>query len=129
MQDAETGAAGRDFGFRMAAYVINSMKLRRMSGVSNEVAWMGQRAVLKSCGRKTSWYGVTVGTLERIDVILAAFIMAGRTEVWVLTVDDFKIGMRDSRSKSANGKVKQVSRGYTRRRGIKVAELQILTLA
>lgn len=51
---------------------------------------------------------MTISTLDRIDLVLAAIVTETALEIWELGHDDFIKGMIDSRGKNAKGRVSSV---------------------
>lgn len=129
-QDRETGAAGRDYGLRLARGVARCMGLEMLRKGSNEVRWRDGLAVIKSCRPGTSSFGVTAAMLQRLDAILAAFEDDdGEVQVWALPAEKFRSAMYDSRSlASAGGRVKMVARSFAMREGQPVARFSRLEL-
>ena len=113
-QNRESGAAGAEYGHRMAQALTKLLVAEKIASGSNEVVWQGRRAVIKSCRPRTSSFGVTATMLPRLDSVLAALEDDdGIVQVWELDAGKFRQAMRDSLSVSAaGGKVKLVSRAY-----------------
>lgn len=122
-QDRESGAAGRDYGLRMARGLAKLMGAERLSQTSNEVRWNGKRAVIKSCSPANDSFGVTAAMPPRLDVILAGFEDdQGEVQVWELDARKFETAMRDSRSSGAiGGRVKLVRKRFALTEGRPVA--------
>jgi hypothetical protein len=129
-QDRETGAAGREYGLKMARGIAKCMGVSMHRAGSNEVRWQDGLAVIKSCRPATSSFGVTASMLSRLDTILAAFEDDhGEVQVWALSAAKFRAAMYDSRSAaSAGGRVKMVARSYALREGRPVARFSRVEL-
>lgn len=129
--DRQTGAAGREYGLRMARNIARSMGLEMVRRGPNEVRWRDGLAVIKSCRPGTSSFGVTAAMLARLDAILAALEdEEGEVQVWELSAAKFRSAMYDSRSAAAaGGRVKMVPKAYALREGHPVARFSRLELA
>lgn len=129
-QDSKTGAAGREYGLKMARAIARCMDLQMQRPGSNEVRWRDGLAVIKSCRPDTSSFGVTSTMLPRLDAILAAFEDDhGEVQVWALPAEKFRSAMYDSRSlASAGSRVKMVKRSFAMREGQPVARFSRLEL-
>ena len=130
-QDRETGAAGNAYGHRMGKAVAALLQLEKLSDRSNEVKWRGGLAVIKSCGPRTTSFGVTRKMLDRTDAILVACEDdSGNVEIIELAVDLFRLSMFDSRSASARGgRVKQVRRSLAQQNGVRLCVLKASELS
>lgn len=124
-QDRNSGAGGRNYGFRMARAVAHCMGLDLRRAGSNEVRWREGAAVIKSCGPGTPAFGVTASMLPRLDTILAAFEDdRGDVQVYELSTEKFRVAMYDSRSTGAvGGRVKMISKSSAMRDGRLIARL------
>ena len=94
-QNKETGAAANKFGKTVARLIAKKLKLKRISNLSNEVSFKGQRAVIKSAHLGNIYIGVTLKMLDRIDLIIAAFENPdGNFDLNTLDAQTFKDNLR-----------------------------------
>lgn len=94
-QTRETGAAANQFGKNAARQIAHQLQLKRLSNVSNEVLYEGQRAVIKSAHLGNGYIGVSLKMLDRIDLIIAAFEnIDGYFDLYTLDAQTFKENIR-----------------------------------
>lgn len=87
-------------------------------------------AVIKSCGPRTTSFGVTKEMLDRIDAVLVACEdSSGNVEIIEFAVDRFRQSMIDSRSWSAaGGRVKKICRSLAQQDGSRLCVLKEIEL-
>lgn len=108
-QTRESGAAGRDRGYRMAAIVAKRLGAQLISSRSNEAVWDGQRIVIKSGRFQTPQVGVTEATLDRVDsVVVCLEDNTGDSTLYRVHPRWYRKEMAPSRS-SRGGHVMKVS--------------------
>lgn len=94
-QNRETGAAANQFGKDTARQIAQQLKLKLLSKKSNEVIYKGERTVIKSAHLGNGYIGVTLKTLERIDLIIAAFENSdGDFDLYALDAKTFRNNIR-----------------------------------
>ncbi len=121
-QDRESGAEAAAYGRAMGRAIAHLLPAKRLRAGSNEVDWQGQRAVIKSCRRANTSFGITTAMLERITVALVAIENdSGGYAVYALPIDRFRGDMRDSRSGKADGRVKLLPKRYAEDHGRRIA--------
>ena len=111
-QDQISGAAANEWG-RVTARAIASKIGAIMKGqTSNEALLEGKIVVIKCAASATDSVGVTFKMLDRLDSIIGAFQLDDASfELWSLSPEEFRNGMRDTRSRgAAAGKVGIVRR-------------------
>jgi hypothetical protein len=111
-QDRISGAAANEWG-RVTARAIGSKIGAIMKGqISNEALFEGKTVVIKCAAKATDSVGVTFKMLDRLDSIIGAFQLDDASfELWSLSPEKFRKGLRDTRSRgSAAGKVGIVRR-------------------
>src|SRR5260221_11514507 len=117
-QDRRSGAAASEWGHATANLLAARLGASGMGRTSNECRLNGERVVIKCAKVGTQSVGVTHKMLERLDHIIAAFELDdGSFEVWVVTPAQFKLSMRDSRSRGGRGKTALVERRYFEQHG------------
>jgi len=106
-QDRVTGAAANEWGRTTARAIASKIGAVMKSRTSNEAALDSKKIVIKCAATNTDSVGVTFNMLDRLDSIIGAFQLDdGSFELWSLSAEKFREGMRDTRSKgSAAGKV------------------------
>ena len=104
VQNAETGRAGNDYGYKTAFQVAQLLGAKLLGKNSNEAILKGEKVVLKSARKKTSSIGVTPRMRERIKFIIVALEnMDDSYDLYRIEIDWFESKMYKSQSKTANG--------------------------
>ena len=127
MQDRQSGAQANTWGRETARRIAEKLGATGMRRASNECVLNGQRAVIKCAGPKTRSVGVTYKMIERIDVVVAAFAGEHATfQLFVLSPEEFKKAMRETRSRGASaGKVGLVERRVFEQLGKDIGRVQV----
>jgi hypothetical protein len=122
-QDRETGAAGNEFGHQNAPKIAEALGAKLTRPGSNEAAWNGKRAVIKSAGKQTSSVGVTYSMLKHLDIVIAAFQQStGVFDVYMLPAVRFSALAVPSRS---SDKVGIVTRAAFVAEGASIAAINV----
>lgn len=101
-QDRASGAAANKWGRETARKIASEIGAKMEGRTSNEARLEGKRTVIKCAASATDSVGVTFKMLDRLDSIIAAFQLDdGSFELWSLSPEKFREGMRDTRSKGA----------------------------
>ena len=111
-QDQISGAAANEWGRVTARAIASKIGAIMKSQTSNEALLEGKTVVIKCAASATDSVGVTFKMLDRLDSIIGAFQLDDDSfELWSLSPEKFRNGMRDTRSRgSAAGKVGIVRR-------------------
>ncbi|HWW11865.1 MAG TPA: hypothetical protein VN018_05055 [Brevundimonas sp.] len=103
-QDAASGRAGREYGLQMGERLAALLGAKKVRNGSNEVLFGERRAVIKAAAPNNDSIGVTALMLKRLDEIYGGFEdEQGGVEVWRLSPEDFRGGMRPSPSARNRG--------------------------
>ena len=126
-QDQESGSRASRWGHANAKRIAAAIGASIPSGRSNECLFTGQRVVIKSAAPRTGSVGVTYRMLGRIDLVIGAFQVDGRTfDVRSLPVADFRAATRPTRSRGASaGKVGIVERDTFFNKGRPIQRVQL----
>src|SRR5215217_6163896 len=94
---------------------------------SNEALLEGKKVVIKCAASATDSVGVTFKMLDRLNFIIGAFQLDnGSFELWSLSPEKFRNGMRNTRSRgSAAAKVGMVRRKSFEKGGRLLARIRL----
>ena len=126
-QDRASGAAANKWGRETARKIASKIDAVMKGRTSNEARLDGKTIVIKCAASRTDSVGVTFKMLDRLDSIIGAFQLDdGSFEVWSLSPEKFRQGMRDTRSKgSAAGKVGIVRKVSFEKGGITLGRIRL----
>lgn len=126
-QDRESGARASAWGRDTARAIASKIGATLVGRSSNECRMDGKAAVIKCASIKTKSVGVTYKMLSRIESVIGAFQVDGRTfEIRSLTAEAFRTHMRPTRSRgSSAGKVGIVSREVFSAKGKRLSTLRL----
>jgi hypothetical protein len=125
-QDRASGAAAREWGIKTARALAEKLGATRPTGSSNECRLEGSRVVIKCAAPATDSVGVTFSMLDRLDAVVGAFQRDdGAFELWSMAPAVFKRHMRDTRSKSAVGRMGLVKRDVFQTKGRALGKVRL----
>lgn len=126
-QDRASGAAANKWGRETARKIASKIGAVMKGRTSNEARLDGKTVVIKCAASATDSVGVTFKMLDSLDSVIGAFQLDDDSfELWSLSPEKFRQGMRDTRSKgSAAGKVGIVRKDSFEKGGITLGRIRL----